>query len=251
MDYKKHQEQIIQQFSQQAKGYSFIAGHWDALGQLVQIAEAKEDDTVLDVACGSGIVACEFAKHVAHVRGIDITEPMLKEARAQQESLGLDNISWDKDDVLPLPYESDQFSIVISRFGFHHFLSPEKVMKEMLRVCKTGGRVMVVDVCLPEEKLEAYNKMEKLRDLSHSSALSENQFEEMISSAGLNDVKRFRYSMKIGLDQQLEASFPTDKKKLKEMIIQDIGRDKLGISATKDGDEIYLHYPIHIYCGKK
>jgi len=251
MDYKKHQEKIVQQFSQQAKGYTSIAAHRDALGQLVQIAEVKEDDTVLDVACGSGNVACEFAKHVSHVTGIDITEGMLEEARAQQDSLGLDNISWDKGDVLPLPYKNDRFSIVISRFGFHHFLSPEEVTKEMLRVCKTGGRVMIVDVSLPEEKLEAYNKMEKLRDPSHSAALSQNQFEQLINLAGLNDIKRFRYRMKIGLDQQLRASFPTDRDKLKEIIIQDVGLDQLGISATKEGDEVYLHYPIHIYCGRK
>ena len=75
-------------------------------------------------------------------------------------------------DVLPLPFPESSFSAVITRYSFHHFLEPEAVLAEMVRVCQPGGRVAVVDVFMSTpEQAEAYNRMEKLRDPSHTLAL--------------------------------------------------------------------------------
>ena len=53
-------------------------------------------------------------------------------------------------------------SAVITRYSFHHFLEPEAVLNEMVRVCRPGGRVAVVDVFMSTpEQSEAYNRMEK------------------------------------------------------------------------------------------
>lgn len=73
-------------------------------------------DNVLDVACGPGLVACEFAAHAKHVTGIDITPMMIEQAKERQVSKGLTNISWQVGDVLPLPFSDMQFSIVLTRY---------------------------------------------------------------------------------------------------------------------------------------
>ena len=101
------------------------------------------------------------------VTGIDITPAMIEEAQKRQQAMGLANMAWKVGDVLPLPFPGSSFSAVITRYSFHHFLDPEAVLTEMVRVCHPGGRVAVVDVFMSTpEQSEAYDRMEKLRDPS-------------------------------------------------------------------------------------
>lgn len=251
MDTKKHNENIVEQFSKQASGYTSITSHSDALEKLISKTSASKNDEVLDIACGSGIVACEFAKHTNHVTGIDMTQVMLDEAKKLQIKLNLKNLTWQIGDVENLPYDDNSFSIVVSRFGFHHFLNPLKVLTEMKRVCKPGGIVMVVDVSLPDSKIEKYNEMEKNRDFSHVAALSLTEFSRLFERVNLKNFNADFYSMKIELNEQLQASFPSDSIALKNMIIADVGVDDLGINVTKINSEYFLHYPIQIFSAKK
>ncbi|AWW32072.1 methyltransferase type 11 [Echinicola strongylocentroti] len=251
MDNKGHQDRVIRQFTQQAKGYSSISSHRNALDKLVQMAAVKSEDSVLDVACGTGMVACEFARFAGKVTGIDITTEMLKEAQRLHNKMNLKNIVWHLGNANPLPFEEGAFSVVVSRFSFHHFLEPDKVLQEMIRVCQPGGRVIVADVCLPESKVDHYNVMEKIRDTSHTAALSHRELDNLMKFSGLKAIKNYEYRMKIGLEQQLDASFAVDTKKLREMIQNDIDVNRLGIDASREANGIYLHYPIRIYCGVK
>ena len=140
-----------------------------ALRQIVEFAGAGPQDTVLDVACGGGIIVCALAKVVRHATGIDLTPAMLERARALAAEQKLSNVSWKQGDVLPLPYPDGAFSLVTSRFAFHHFLEPAAVLAEMKRVCASGGRVAVIDTeASPDAgKAAEFNRMEKLRDPSH------------------------------------------------------------------------------------
>jgi ubiquinone/menaquinone biosynthesis C-methylase UbiE len=91
---------------------------------------------------------------------------MIEHARMLQQTKGLTNVSWQVGDVRPLPYADALFSIVASRYAFHHFLDPGAVLAEMKRVCTPGGKVAVIDVTASPDptKAAAYNRMEKLRD---------------------------------------------------------------------------------------
>ena len=251
MDVKNHNKNIVKQFSKQASGYTAITSHSEALDKLISLSSASKSDSVLDIACGSGIVSCEFAKHTQHVTGIDITQGMLDEAQKLQNKYHLTNMTWQIGDVDNLPYEDDSFSIVISRFGFHHFLNPFKVLSEMKRVCKPGGKVLVVDVSLPDSKIKKYNEMEKNRDDSHVAALSLTEFSNLFKKVGFKSLNTDFYSMQISLKEQLKASFPRDKNALKNMIITDVGVNDLGINVLKLNEEYFLQYPIHIFSLKK
>src|SRR5262245_12947351 len=138
-----HREQILDQFTRQAVPFSTAAGVKDeqALRLVIEFSAAGPDDTVLDVACGPGILACAFARVVRHVTGIDLTPAMLDRARALAAEKGLSNITWQHGDVLPLPYPDGSFTIVTARFAFHHFLDPGAVLAEMRRVRSEERRV--------------------------------------------------------------------------------------------------------------
>ena len=62
-----HQAKIVEQFSRQAIPFTQVSGHLDAMQTLIKFSKVCASDSVLDVACGPGLVACEFARHAGHV----------------------------------------------------------------------------------------------------------------------------------------------------------------------------------------
>ena len=185
----QHNELILDQFTRQAVPFSTAKTIADekALRLLVELSEAGAEDTVLDVACGGGLVVCAFAAAVHHATGIDVTPAMLERARALARDKGLRNVSWDLGDVTSLPYPDAKFTVVVSRFTFHHFLDPMAVLKEMVRVCAPGGRVLVCDVTASDDpgKAAEFNRMEILRDPSHVRAMPESELRGLFRTVGL------------------------------------------------------------------
>lgn len=250
---QQHLTKIIEQFSLQAIPFTQMAAHLDSIQMLMEMAGVRPDDRVLDVACGPGLVACEFARHAAHVTGIDITEAMIEQARRRQQELKLENMAWQVGNALPLPFADASFSLVITRYSFHHFLEPERALAEMVRVCRPGGRVLVADVAVQPEESAAYDQMEKMRDPSHTHALTELEFAELFSRSGLDACRRSAYPVHVALDEILEASFPDpgDKDRLRQMITDDIGVNALGINARREGGKVIYNFPIAVFVGCK
>src|SRR6267378_7577554 len=166
-----HRDLIVEQFTKQAVPFSTAPGVRDeeALRLLVEFSGAGPEDRVLDVACGPGVVVCALAAVVRHATGIDVTPAMIERARALAAEKGLRNVGWQVGDVLPLPYPDGAFSLVVSRFAFHHFPEPGAVLREMARVCAPGGRVVVADTAVSPDpaRAAAFNRIERLRDPSH------------------------------------------------------------------------------------
>jgi ubiquinone/menaquinone biosynthesis C-methylase UbiE len=250
---KQHEKQVVEQFSKQAVPFASLPGHLSAMELLIELSEARATDRVLDVACGPGLVVCAFAPQVQSVEGVDITSAMIEQAEARQKKTGLSNVSWRIGTVDPLPYENESFSLVITRYSFHHFLRPQNVLAEMIRVCRPGGRILVADVILPPEKAAAYDRMEKLRDPSHTRALMTGELDDWFGAAGLTNCRRIEYAVEVELEAQLRASFPEpgDDARLRKLIIGDIGRNALSVNARRQNAEVYFSYPISVYVGRK
>jgi ubiquinone/menaquinone biosynthesis C-methylase UbiE len=248
-----HKNSIVDQFTQQAVPFSNLPGHVHALDLMIGMAGPTRSDAVLDVACGPGLVACAFAEKAGQVTGIDLTPAMIERARELQQEKGLTNLRWLVDDVTALPFADDSFSIVLTRYSFHHFLDPRGVMAEMKRVCRTGGTIMVVDVALPPAKRDAYDRLEKLRDPSHTSALTPEELLQLAGSLELRDIRTQWYKVEMELEAQIRASFPNpgDDDRIREIFIDDLGKDNLGVGAHRVGSEIHFAYPILILAGKK
>ena len=142
-----HQNLILDQFTRQATVFSTAPTITDegALRMIVEAARPAPDDRLLDVACGPGLVVCAFAPHIREATGIDMTPAMLERARKLAADKGLTNVAWQHGDVYSLPYGDASFTIVTTRFSFHHFLDPAAVLREMVRVCAPEGRIVVVD----------------------------------------------------------------------------------------------------------
>ncbi|MGE0127896.1 MAG: class I SAM-dependent methyltransferase [Blastocatellales bacterium] len=250
-----HQQITIDQFTRQAVPFSQSQGHTneESLRLLIELAELCGEDTALDVACGTGMVACAFAEIAASVTGIDLTPAMLEQARLLAERRGLTNLSWRQGDIETLPFPDDSFSVVLSRYAFHHFLHPDVVLAEMARVCRPGGKVLIADGCPLAEKADAYNHFEKLFDPSHHRALTLEEFLSLTREAGLRNARVARYKMEMELERQLAASFPNpgDDEKLRQLLREDIGVDRIGVGAHLRGDEIHYAYPVAVIVAEK
>jgi ubiquinone/menaquinone biosynthesis C-methylase UbiE len=248
----EHQRLILEQFTKQAVPFSQMQNHSPEL--LLNASGAGSEDNVLDVACGPGLMACEFAKVARHVTGIDLTPAMIEQAGAMQQSHGLTNLAWHVGDVLPLPFADASFSLVFTRYSFHHFLNQKAVLAEMVRVCRPGGRVIVVDVFTSNaEQAEAFNSLEKLRDPSHVRALALEELTSLCAEAGFHEVKTQLYKHEVEMEQVLQRSFPNpgDADKVRKMFVDDLGVNRLGLGAHSRDGRIHYAYPVVVLVGQK
>lgn len=247
-----HRGLILDQFTRQARLFSTAAPitDEDALRIIVEAAQPEPDDTVLDVACGGGIVVCAFAPHVRQAIGIDVTPAMLDQARNLAAEKALINVDWRQGDVNSLPFDDGSFTIVVSRFAFHHLLDPLAVLRQMVRVCAPGGRVVVVDTCASENPAQAaeFNRLEKLRDPSHVRNLSLSELKEFFATVGLREPQVTSYELRSDVASLLARSFPNpgDDVKIVEIFKASAADDRLGIPVRLDGGTIHYAYPVTV-----
>ncbi|HKY64658.1 MAG TPA: class I SAM-dependent methyltransferase [bacterium] len=106
--------------------------------RLVKFAGVKAGQRVLDVACGTGVVAVTAARSGAQVSGIDLTPHLLEFARENSRIAEVE-VDWRQGDVEALPYQDAGFDVVLSQYGHMFAPRPEVAVAEMLRVLKPGG----------------------------------------------------------------------------------------------------------------
>jgi len=107
---------------------------------LVLFAGVAPNETVLDVGCGTGVVAVTAARVGAKVKGLDLTPALLERAR-QNAAVARVDIEFREGDVESLPYADGSFDVVLSQFGHMFGPRPEVTTAEMLRVLRPGGRI--------------------------------------------------------------------------------------------------------------
>ena len=112
---------------------------------LVQYANAQPGERVLDVACGTGIVARHIAPRLGAqgmVIGLDLNLDMINVARAAAQREGL-AIGWRVSPAEELQFPDGSFDLVVCQFGLMFFTDRHKALTEMHRVLRTGGRAVV------------------------------------------------------------------------------------------------------------
>jgi ubiquinone/menaquinone biosynthesis C-methylase UbiE len=250
-----HNSRIVDQFTRQAAPFAAAAPirNQEALDRIVQWSGAGPDDTVLDVACGPGLLACAFAKVAKHATGIDMTPAMLEQARKTQQEQGLKNVSWQQGDVYSLPFPDSQFSIVSSRFVFHHLQDPLAALKEMKRVCTPSGKVLIADMAPQPEKAPALNAAELLRDPSHVRAMPVDELRGLFQQAGLEAPQMFSYRMEGELEDLMSRSFPNegDADRVRKIYADSIAENTLDLNTRAADGTIYYNLPVAVLVALK
>jgi ubiquinone/menaquinone biosynthesis C-methylase UbiE len=155
------------------KYYAWRASNYDAMAEwemefhaeAVQLADAQKGQRVLVVACGTGRGMIELARAVGptgRVDALDLSEQMIDEARAKCEKLGLnDRVHFKQGNAKELPYPDEAFDIVYN--GYMLDLIPldgfDPILKEMQRVLKPSGKLVLLNMSKPDEKKTFYESI--------------------------------------------------------------------------------------------
>lgn len=126
----------------------------DALAHAAQRLAARPGERILDVATGTGWTARNVARTGARVTGIDIADGLLDAARALSAHVQ-PSIDFMRGDAEALPYEDGAFDGVISTFGVMFAANQDQAAKELARVCRPGGR-LVIAAWVPGGAVEAF-----------------------------------------------------------------------------------------------
>jgi ubiquinone/menaquinone biosynthesis C-methylase UbiE len=183
-----HENRVREEFTRQAETFSASVAVTDAaLTQrfLSALGEAAQK-SVLDVACGPGILSAAIAKSARDVVAFDLTPQMLKKAAQRCAEAGLDNVTFREGNAVELPFADAAFDAVVTRLSAHHFDRPSRVFEEIFRVLRPGGRFVIADVISSEVPAEAelQNAIEILRDPSHVRMLPGSELSALVTGAG-------------------------------------------------------------------
>jgi demethylmenaquinone methyltransferase / 2-methoxy-6-polyprenyl-1,4-benzoquinol methylase len=113
--------------------------------RAVDLASVGPGATLLDVATGTGDLAIEAASRGVHVTGTDFSEGMLERARVKAPA-----ITFEQGDALALTYADDAFDAATVGFGARNFADLEQGLREMTRVVRPGGKVVILEITTPQ-----------------------------------------------------------------------------------------------------
>ncbi len=189
MDRQAIQDKARAQFSATAERYVDSSRHaaGDDLARLVELAQPRGNEHMLDIATGAGHTALAFAPHVADVVASDLTPRMLEVARELATKRDVQNVRFVQAQAEALPFDDGSFDLVTCRVAPHHFADPVAFVREVARVLRPGGRFLLDDQMAPEdpELDEFVNRFEKWRDRSHVRAYTAREWQHWIEAAGL------------------------------------------------------------------
>jgi SAM-dependent methyltransferase len=150
-----HDDLVREQFRAQAvtftdEGFAARGLEWI----VAQLAPANSE-LVLDVAAGAAHLGRALARHVAHVSALDLTPEMLRQGQRLAAAQGLPNMAFLVGDATALPWAGQQFDLVVCRLALHQVADPAPVVREMLRVTRSTGRIGITDMIADDDPVVA------------------------------------------------------------------------------------------------
>jgi SAM-dependent methyltransferase len=112
--------------------------------EILDSWQLSPNSKLLDIGCGAGQITIPAARAGVQAVGVDIATNSLEQARIRAHAEGL-KVQFDEGDAENLPYPEASFDSVVSLVGAMFAPRPERVAAEMIRVCRPGGRIMMVN----------------------------------------------------------------------------------------------------------
>lgn len=255
----EHNDVIRESFTTQAQ--AFAANPWvtdeERIRRLVAAARLSGSERVLDIATGPGYIAEGFASVARDVVGVDLTEAMLAIANERTKARGISNVTFQAADAQNLPFENGAFDVVVCRLALHHLQKPLQVLREMARVCRAGGTVLVEDIYASEhsERAAYQDRWEILRDPSHVRTLPVSELLRLYRDAGLEtetvktsddltpEVERWMATTRVTPEQAAE---------IRRLLEADCVQDLSGTHPFQDATgKLFFHARTVILAGRK
>jgi ubiquinone/menaquinone biosynthesis C-methylase UbiE len=154
--------------------------------KLISLLNIKENINFLDVGCGTGFAVgqvAKIAKFKGEFYGIDLSGKMIEKAKSNFS--GLSGFHFIQANAESIPLSNNFFDIVICTNSFHHYLHPDKALKEIYRILKNGGKVYFFEPTGDNLIAKIADKILKLVEPQHVKMYSTEEFQLMFECAGL------------------------------------------------------------------
>lgn len=188
----QHDHDIRDAFTGQAESFATaaVANADEILDEIVALAEPAPNQHWLEAASGPGIISRRLAPHVGSVEGIDLTPAMVAKATGTADAAGIGNVTFALGDVGALERPDDHYDGAVTRFSVHHLAVPRRMLAELGRVVRPGGRIVVVDHLADDDDdaLVWSQSIERLRDPSHWTCHTPRGLRKLAVDAGLRPV---------------------------------------------------------------
>lgn len=156
---------------------------------LINMISPKNNDVVVDLGTGSGYLAFPLAKRYDSIRviGLDIVTDTLKRNKKKANDMKLDNLQFVSYDGIIFPLDNNSVDVIITRYALHHFPALMHSFKEMYRILKLGGKIIISD---PTPNKNDYcrfiDKFMQMKPDGHIRFYYLDEYKEMMKQAGFN-----------------------------------------------------------------
>ena len=194
-------------FSLVKKVFDILAPFYDIVtlpltrlrGRVVDFTGAEKGSRILDVATGTGKQAFAFAEKGYDVTGIDLSKAMLKVANKKNR---YKNVRFQAADATNLPFEDNSFDVSSVSFALHDMplTIRERVLKEIVRVTKPAGMIVIVDYALPENKIGRFlvYHFVRLYEREYYSRFIKSDLEALLRKSGIEVKEELRVLLGAG-----------------------------------------------------
>ena len=216
------------------------------LRHLVVFAKLPTEARVLDIGTGIGLLPILLAEEGAKsVVGIDISPAMLEQAeylRLSQPGNGTGNVSYRLAPGHALPFHDDAFDVVTCRLVLNHVRRADRILKEIARVLRPGGHLVLAELLGVDNpvKRATQNAIEERRNPAHVAARGMEQYNKLLTDAGLTIEAKEVISFERELDEWLSVYAPdkADAAAVREMIEAGMETDAAGINAHRQNSTL-------------
>jgi ubiquinone/menaquinone biosynthesis C-methylase UbiE len=238
------------EFSRQAAtfGESTVLGAPEQIEPVLEAAAIQPGERVIDVGCGTGFLLLGAARRSGQVVGVDVTPAMLAEAKRRVEEAGLTNVTLREATAEALPFADLRFDVALNRLTLHHLGNPGRVLSEIHRVLRPGGRLVLCDITAADdpEKADLHNRLERLRDPSHVQHFAGAAIAKMVEGAGFRVTATHRWTTlrRFGEWTGLASVRGEVLPALQTFLDSLIAGDAAGIQAGRqaDGELVFTHH---------
>ncbi|MFN2201427.1 MAG: methyltransferase domain-containing protein [Caldilineaceae bacterium] len=218
----------------------------ERISSMLNFAALPKGLRILDAGAGLGVLSLMLAERgAASVVGVDISTAMLEQAeylRLSQPSDTTNRVSYRLANLQMLPFPNEFFDVVTCRLVLNHFHSPQRIVEEFVRVLRPGGIFLMAELLSVADpvKRATQNAIEERRNPAHVAARSAEQYDKMITDAGLEIEKTESVDIPRNLREWLNAYHTPDAvaATVIEMVEAGLETDAAGIGARRRGASI-------------
>lgn len=201
---------VTAQYDVWARVYDLVWARYmeQTLPVAQRTAKVAPGDRVLDLACGTGELLHRLAQNVpgAELRGIDISSEMVDRARRKLATASRARVQ--QADAHDLPFADSSFDVVVCASTFHYFTHPRAVLAEVSRVCRSGGRLVLVDWCRDYWACRVMDAVLQWLDPAYTTCYTLGELTATLESASFKVSNAFRYRFDIVWGMMVTTAVP-------------------------------------------